>query len=149
FLSVIHGFWDGFYSTLWADGNVGSITDLANLPPWNYAPMLASVWIAILPSALILAGFARALAAGSARRDALPLAAVALATQLAARVVVLAQVPIYSQVKATYTLALTPVFGLLAASGVEWLSRSGIARVAAIAGLGAWGALVLCSYFVV
>lgn len=154
FLSVVHGFWDGFYATLWADGNVGSITDFPNIPPWNYAPMLASVWVAILPSALIATGIVRALAGsdagrGGASRDAIQIGVVALAAQIAALLVVFAQVPIYSQVKATYALALTPIFGLLAASGVEGVSRSQLARVATIAGLGGWSALVICSYFVI
>jgi hypothetical protein len=58
-------------------------------------------------------------------------------------------VPIYSQVKATYTLALTPVFGLLAASGFGCIGRSESARIAVSAGLFGWAGLVICAYFVI
>jgi hypothetical protein len=151
FLSAMHGFWDGYYSTLWADGNLGSIAEFRDIPPWNYAPMLASVWVAIVPSALIVAGFVHALARrrGEADRAGLQIGAVALATQIAAVLVVFAAVPIYSQVKATYTLALTPVFGLLAASGFGCIGRSESARIAVSAGLFGWAGLVICAYFVI
>ena len=148
--AAVYGFWDGYYSTLWADGNLGSITGFGDIPPWNYAPMWASHWVALLPTLLVAIGFFAAL---RPRRDrsaeGLQLGAIAFATQLAAALVLFASVPIYSQVKATHTLALTPVFGLLAAHGCQCVVRSPAAQSALYAGLFGWAALVLCAYFVV
>jgi hypothetical protein len=148
--AAIRGFWDGYYSTLWADGNLGSIIEFKDVPPWNYAPMWASHWVAALPAALVLIGFVAAL---RPRRDRgaelLQAGAIAFAVQIAAALVLFVSVPIYSQVKATHTLALTPVFGLFAAHGCGCVGKSALARVVLYAGLFAWAALVLCSYFVV
>ncbi len=149
FNAAIHGFWDNYYSTLWGDGNLGSIVAFDAIPPWNYAPMLASVWVAILPSALIALGFASAMVWRRERGfELIQIGAIAFATQIAAALLLFIRIPFYSQGKATYTLALTPVFGLLAACGFDRLGRNEVARVGAIAGLGGWAALVLCSYFV-
>ena len=148
--AAIHGFWDGYYSTLWADGNLGSITELRDIPPWNYAPMLASVWVALLPTALLLIGFCDALRPPRDRSgELLGIGAIAFAAQIAAALVLFVSVPIYSQVKATHTLALTPLFGLLAAAGYRCVGQSAAARAALCAGLFGWAALVVCSYFVV
>jgi hypothetical protein len=150
FNSAIHGFWDSYYSTLWADGNMGSMIAFDAIPPWNYAPMLASVWLALLPSALIALGLFSAMVSRRERGfELVQIGVIAFATQMAAALLLFVRVPIYSQGKATYTLALTPVFGLLAAYGFDRLGRNEVARVGAIAGLGGWAALVLCSYFVV
>jgi Dolichyl-phosphate-mannose-protein mannosyltransferase len=148
--AAIRGFWDGYHSTLWADGNLGSITEWKDIPPWNYAPMWASHWVAALPTALVLIGFFAAL---RPRRDRsaelLQAGAIAFAAQIAAALVLFVSVPIYSQVKATHTLALTPVFGLLAAHGCDCVGKRNRVRIALHAGLFGWAALVLCSYFVI
>jgi hypothetical protein len=150
FGSATHGFWDNYYSTLWADGNLGSVVEFGDIPPWNYAPMVASVWIAILPSALIALGLARALVARRERGfELVQLGAIAFATQLAAALLLFVRLPIYSQGKATYMLGVTPIFGILAASGCRLLERSERARIALFAGLAGWAALVLCSYVVI
>ena len=150
FDAASHGFWDNLYATLWADGNMGSMVVFDAIPPWNYAPMLASVWLALLPSALIALGFARALIARRERgSELIEMGAIALATFVTAELLLFARIPVYSLGKASYALALTPVFGLLAASGWRCVARSEAARVALSAGLFGWAALVLCSYFVV
>jgi hypothetical protein len=150
FDAASHGFWDQYYSTLWADGAMGSRIAFDGIPPWNYAPMLASVWMAVVPSALIALGFARALLANrSPRSELVQMSAIALATLLAAELLLYLRLPIYSQGKATYALGLTPIFGALAAAGCAQLDRSERARIAAFSGLAAWAGLVLCSYFVV
>jgi hypothetical protein len=148
--AAVYGFWDGYYSTLWADGNLGSITAFGDIPPWNYAPMWASHWLALLPTLLIAVGFFVTL---RPRRDrgaeGLQLGAIAFATQLAAALALFVSVPIYSQVKATHTLALTPVFGLLAAQGCASIAKTPRVRAALYAALFGWAALVICSYFVI
>jgi len=145
-----HGFWDNYYSSLWADGAMGSMIEFDVIPPWNYAPMLASLWVAIVPSVLIATGFARALVANRDRRGELvQIAAIALATGITAALLLYARLPVYSQGKATYTLGLTPIFGVLAATGCGWIGRSEAARTALYAVLFGWAALVLCSYFVI
>ena len=150
FDAASHGFWDNYYSTLWADGAMSSMIEFDVIPPWNYAPMLASLWIAIVPTALIAAAFVRAVVASRNPRDELvQLGTIALATGITAALLLYVRLPFYSQGKATYTLGLTPIFGMLAASGCSWVGRSEAVRTALYAVLFAWAVLVLCSYFVV
>jgi dolichyl-phosphate-mannose-protein mannosyltransferase len=149
FDAASHGFWDNYYSTLWADGAMGSKIEFDLIPPWNYGPMLASVWLAIVPSALIAIGFARAMVARRDHREELiQIGALALATLVAAALLLYVRLPVYSQGKATYLLGLTPIFGLLAASGCGEI-RNDRARIAAMAGLAGWAVLVLGSYSVI
>jgi hypothetical protein len=35
FDAASHGFWDNYYSTLWADGANGSMIEFDVIPPWN------------------------------------------------------------------------------------------------------------------
>ena len=150
FDAASRSFWDIFYVTLWADGNMGSMISLDAIPPWNYAPMLASLWLALLPGTLIALGFARALRASRERAsEVIEMSAIALATYVTAALLLFVRMPVYSQGKASYALALTPVFGLLAGAGFRCVAKSEPARVALCAGLFGWAALVLCSYFVV
>jgi hypothetical protein len=149
FNAAIHGFWDNFYSTLWADGNMGSRIIFDAIPPWNYAPMLASAWAAILPSALIALGVSSAMVSRRERGfELIQIGVIALATQIAAALWLFVRIPVYSQGKATYVLALTPVFGLLAARGFDRLGGNEVVRAAAIAALVGWATLVVSSYIV-
>ncbi len=50
------GFWDGLYSTLWADGLCGGRVTGDFRPPWDYALMAPGCWLAIGPMLAILAG---------------------------------------------------------------------------------------------
>jgi tetratricopeptide (TPR) repeat protein len=50
------GFADGIYSTLWGDGLCGGEGDMNFWPPWNYDFMIAGYLLALLPTALVLAG---------------------------------------------------------------------------------------------
>jgi hypothetical protein len=61
--SAVQGFWDGFYSTLWLDGYIGSMVDFDFSPAWNLDWLLAGTWLGLLPTAALLAGAAAILAA--------------------------------------------------------------------------------------
>ena len=53
------GFWDALYSTCWLDGNLSSLIHVESKPPWDYGYMIAGAWLALLPSAALLALFFR------------------------------------------------------------------------------------------
>ena len=77
--------------------------------------------------------------AGSGLRARVQIGVIALATQIAAALLLFVRMPVYSQGKATYALALTPIFGLLAARGFDSLGGNAVARAAAIAAVGRLG----------
>jgi tetratricopeptide (TPR) repeat protein len=56
--SARSGFWDGLYSTLWADGLCGGRATGDFRPPWDYALMVLGSFLAIGPTLAILAGAA-------------------------------------------------------------------------------------------
>jgi hypothetical protein len=140
------GFWDGLYSTLWADGWLSGMTTWVSRPPWRYGALEAGAWLALLPSALILAGAARAArgALGAAGRLALSCGAV----YLGALVWMFLRLPAYSAVKASYLLGLSPALGLLAAGGLDALPK-GRARRLAGALLCAWALTAAAAYLCV
>ena len=148
FLAGYDSFWDGLYSTFWADGLLSGKINALGVPPWNYGAMRITIWLSLVVSLLIVAGVLRALVQrNSEGQDALGVMALTLVTTLGALLFIFVRVPIYSTVKATYLVALTPGFGILAAGGVASLERWPRLRPALFSVLLLWSASVLTSYF--
>jgi hypothetical protein len=144
FFSAVSGFWDSLYSTLWTDAWLGS----GPLPPWSYAPMVASVWLALIPTALIAAGLFSSFWRTDAALKADGLVpALAFGVYLAALLVLYLKVPIYSTAKATYTSGLTPCYGVLAAAGFTALPRHWAARSLTAGLLLGWAIAVYAGFF--
>ena len=59
--SSFHSYWDGIYSTLWGDGLGGGSVSVELLPPWNYDLLALGYVLALLPTLLVVTGFALAL----------------------------------------------------------------------------------------
>ena len=141
------GFWDGLYSTLWLDGFLSGMTRLEAAPPWNYDLVLATAPLALPLTLACVAG-----AAGALRRDApwrAPrlFAGACLALYLAAMLHLFATLPVYSTVKASYTLGLLPCYGVLAAAGAAPLLRKRASRAVVAGGAAAWAVAAYGGYF--
>jgi hypothetical protein len=143
------GFWDGYYSTLWLDGQLSGRGAFEFRPPWNYAAMLSGAWLALLPTAGILIGLARA-----ARRpvesldDGRLLCAAGLLVYAGALLVNCLLVPAYAQCKATHTLGAMPFYVVTGASGLDALCRWRPARIVVLAGMALWAAAAYRAYLV-
>jgi tetratricopeptide (TPR) repeat protein len=150
FFSGFHSFWDGLYSTWWGDGCIGGATRLYARPPWNYNLVAAGFVLALIPSALVLTGFGRALVQAARRRrpDWLLLTAVALLFGFAIFAMSL-KLPYHSLSRAFHGLpALLPfcAFGVL---GLEfWAARFRKARPVLLVGLGVWLLTVYASFWI-
>jgi hypothetical protein len=133
--SGLRGFWDSLYSTFWADGWQSGVTWVEHIAPRPLDWQAAGAWWGLVPTALLARGAARAL-----RRDDAPSGAALLGTLggLAALLWLFLSVPVYSTVKASYLLCLSPLFALLLADGLDGLGRATCA--AGWAGLVAWAA---------
>jgi hypothetical protein len=144
FFAGINGFWDGLYSTLWTDAWLGSGT----LPPWNFGPLVGSIWLALVPTALILVGCIQSLWRPdlAMRRDRL-FAVFSVFTFLAALLVVYMRVPMYSVAKATYAAGLTPCIGILAAVGFACLPKYWLIQSFAVALIICWAMAVYAGFF--
>ena len=147
------GFWDGLYSTLFADGYLSSAIQFRSRPPWNYGFLLSGAILSLLPFALISTGFAAAAlgfrSVPPARRKALAFSAAAVAVYLAALLHLYLSLPVWSTVKATYALGLLPCCAILAGCGLELFPRRPLVRALVAGGLASWAASSYLSYFVV
>lgn len=131
--SGVFGFWDALYSSVWLDGwNSGLITAVSR-PPWPENWQAAAAWWGLLPTGLAVFGAVRAVRSGD---EAGLIAAWGLGAGLAALLWLFLSLPIYSTVKASYLLGLTPLLALLVADGVEGFRAPW--RAAARALLCAW-----------
>jgi hypothetical protein len=57
------------------------------------------------------------------------------------------EVPAYSQAKASYTLGLTPAYGILCAAGLDLLPANRLVRTVVMAFVLCWCAMVYGAYF--
>ena len=148
--SSVQGFWDGFYSTLWLDGYISSNTLFDIIPSWNFDFVLASAWLSLVPSAIILLGVALTLArpVQSARNGQL-LALLGLVVFIAAIIDLSFTVSGFSTIKASYTLSLTIGYGILFARGSVPLSRFLVLRSVLNGTMLAWAVVVYAGYFVI
>jgi hypothetical protein len=145
--AVHYGFWDGFYSSLFADGYLSSRLLFEDRPPWNYTFMLAGALLALIPAALILVGALGALRAPRRAQDRIALLALfCLATYVAAMLYLALQIPNYSVTKASYTTGLASCYGLLAARGYAALGRTKGVRLTLVTGLVAWAICAWVSF---
>jgi hypothetical protein len=148
--SAVHGFWDGFYSTLWLDGYMGSTVDFDASPVWNVDFLLSSAWLSLLPSAALLVGAGAILVAPvrSARSGEL-FAVLWLATILASMLALALRIASFSTIKASYTLAALTCYAMIGARGFEVLLRGRVARALVFGGMACWSLAIFAAYFVV
>ena len=145
--SSLVSFWDGFYSTLWADSYIASTTDANYAPPWNYSLMLGGVLLSLIPTGVIFGGAAAAVRNRAARPGLVFLGATLL-LYLAMLVYGFLSLPFYCITKAAYTLGLACCYGALAAAGFELLARGRVARALITGALAAWAAAAYGAYFI-
>jgi 4-amino-4-deoxy-L-arabinose transferase-like glycosyltransferase len=147
--SACTGFWDGLYSTFWADGYLSSIVQYEYRPPWNYDFMLSGVLFSLVPMIGIVLGVATVITRRS-REERLPLllASSCILIFIMAMLYIYVTVPIYSTVKASYTLGLLVCYAVLGAAGFDLLLRGRIMRALVYGLLGCWGFSSYFSYFV-
>ena len=126
--SATTGFWDGFYSTFWADGYLGGGISFEGRPPWNYSAMLSGVWLALIPIAAMAACLVSIVfnlyrdrimhdEAGRARLMSQVFSAGCIAIYIAAVLYLHTRVPYYSGAKATYTTGIIPCYAVLVGGG--------------------------------
>ena len=143
-----HSIWDGFYSTLWFDGNLSGMGSAR--PPWNFSWMLAAAWPALILTIAAAAGALRSFrTSDTALRRSLCLGSSVLILYLVAFAYLCLRVPVYSQAKASYTLGLTPFYALLCVAGLDLLPKHWAVRSAVWAFVLCWSVLAYGAYFVV
>lgn len=145
--SSLVSFWDGFYSTLWADSYISSTTDANYAPPWNYNLMLGGVLLSLIPTGMIFAGVAAAMRKRPERPGLIFLGGTLL-LYIAMLIYGFLSLPYYCITKAAYTLGLVCCYGALAAAGFDLLSRGRVVRAVLAGGIAAWAAAAYGAYFI-
>lgn len=147
----VHGLWDGLYSTAWADGFLSGVMDESIRPPWNYEFLTVLALLAVIPTLAIAAGLVRTLVLPSTlpetSRPALLFLTTCVLTFLGAVVLLYFRVPIYGSAKASYLLGLQPCFGMLAAVGLQPLTRSRTGAAFLTGFCACWFAAVFFAFF--
>jgi hypothetical protein len=145
--SGVASFWDMLYSTLWLDGFNSGLVDFV---PWNENFMLAGAPLAILPSVFILTGLVFVwLNKMVVCRNAVTFSICTIALFLVVLLDFYMVHPIYSVIKASYTLGLLPCYTILVAAGMEPFLRNRIIRSVAVACFACWAFTAYAAYFVV
>lgn len=118
--------WDGFYSTLFADGLASGEANRLLGPAWNHGLARVAVWLALVPAGLVVLGGVRAVRAVWHRPDARGLALAGLAVVMGTAFVFMTlRVPSYAQAKASYLTPALVILVLAFALGVDTVrSRS-------------------------
>lgn len=119
-----HSFWDGVYSTFWADGGIAGRVFAADRHGfWDYHFTSAGMWLGLPETALLVAG--GVLAGRDAFRDPDPRRRAVLSFLLTACFAVVfslalltAQLPFFAQAKASYALCLVAPLAVFFAQAV-------------------------------
>jgi hypothetical protein len=144
--SCVLGFWDALYSSFWFDGYFLSRT-APPFPPWNYNWMYSCAWLA-LPATLALI-FSLCKSFKNISRPVLILSRSAFLLYLSAMLYIYLILPFFSTAKATYTLGLLPVYGILITTGVSPLMKYRWFASAVFGWLACFGICVYFSYFII
>ncbi len=147
--STVDGIWDALYATLWLDGNLSGMSKFASRPPWDDDLMMATSILALIPSALILAGMARIFyrPVKSVLNGQMFLVACVVVYFTAVTYLYL-NLPVYSTAKASYTLGLLPCYGILAVVGIQPILKNIYIKSAFCGFLAVWGSTVYLTYFI-
>ena len=143
-------FWDGFYSTLWTDGLLSSMTSIESIPPWNYSFMLAGAWLALVPTVALVVGLATSFTRSNrSSRRGLPFAAAVLTLSIMAVGHLFLTLPFSCTGKASFTSGITTCYAVVAAGGFDLLTRHSLARAGVYGVVACWAVSVVAAYFVV
>jgi tetratricopeptide (TPR) repeat protein len=141
-------FADGFYSTLWGDGNYG-FERLAERAPWNYDQMALGYWLAVPLSFALLAG--TVLAVAGFVRNPRPEWAMLLCLgflSMFALVFYSLNAPFQCMVKAFHVMGALVPFCAFGALGLEAFSRKRAGRAACCLWFGIWAINTYVSFWI-
>jgi hypothetical protein len=111
--------------------------------------MLSAVWLSIaLSAAITVAIFSALTRPGASMRRGTLFPALCVVVYIFAVFCLFLALPIYSAVKATYTLELTPCYAVLAAAGFDVLIRGKVSRSIALGLVCCWAIAAYSAFFV-
>ncbi|HOJ34326.1 MAG TPA: hypothetical protein PKY35_11225 [Candidatus Hydrogenedentes bacterium] len=140
-------FWDGVYSTFWADGLLSGTANIATRPPWNYGFMNTSLWLALVPSIALLVGIVSIRKQEAGKQFALLFFCLAGAIYFAALLHHFLTLPYYCAVKSFYMVGAIPSFAVLTTAGFERIRQNFVASVLVTSLFVAWAFYSYLTYW--
>jgi Tfp pilus assembly protein PilF len=133
-------FCDGFFATLWGDGQMGNAADVFSRPPWNYDLMTIGYWLAVLPALAVLAGGIIALWKLLRQPSAEWFLLLGFSCLILWALIYMSMVvPAYAELKAFYGLSALVPFCVFGALGLDFVTRrSAQLRRLVCIGFGLW-----------
>ncbi len=131
YFSGFHSFWDGLYSTFWGDGYVSGLAYFAQRPPmWNYRFMSIGFLLALPATLIMIVGFLRSFiltvkAENQNTRTVHAFLACLVLIFFYASLYYSLKAPMYSTVKAFFSLGLIGPLSVMAALGFETVQDIG------------------------
>jgi hypothetical protein len=144
--SYIRGFWDALYASIWFDGYFLSKA-IPPFPPWNYKWMFSCAWLALPATLAFVFSFFKSFKCISG--PVLILSRSAFLLYLSAMLYMYLTLPMYSIARATYTMGLLPIYGILITAGVSPLMKYRLSASAVFGWLACFGICVYASYFII
>jgi hypothetical protein len=143
------GFWNGNYSTFWMDAFLSGDAEGLCPSPWNFRLLLSGVWLALLPTAAMLLGIAKALKSPSeAARSGLLFAVCCIGIYLAGLLYHFLTTPFYCATKAFYTVGITSCYAVAGAAGFDLLTRTRVRRAVVYGVFACWAFAAYAGYFI-
>ena len=149
YFSGLDGFWDGLYSTLWADGLYSGRATVADAPPWNLNEMTVACVLALIPTIAIALGALAAFRSILVKPTAEGLLLLSLVGLTFLAIIYMSlKVPSYAQVKSFYGLIALAPLCVFATMGFELLSKQKIVITAVMVGFAMWVVNSYAAFFI-
>lgn len=150
--AVFNSFGDALYATFWGDGyNVCEhLVTLPDHPHWNYGLLAAGIALSLIPALSMAAGTVLAFwRSGKPGYQVFTFLLAALGIYFAALIHLFSSLPIFSTVKASYTMGLTPCYAVMVALGSGLLAGKKYAWPLYISLLVTWGIITYAGFFII
>jgi hypothetical protein len=150
--AAFNGFADALYSTFWGDGyNVCEYLVTVPEPPhWNHLFLAGGMVFSIVPALLMVTGIGIIFWRSVIKEEWPSVFLLAsIGVYFAALLYLYTTLPIFSTVKASYTMGLTPCYAVMAAFGSSLIIGRKYVGPLLVALLVAWGVITYIGFFII
>jgi len=148
--AATHSFWDALYSTMWVDGLLGSQSSYESRPPWNYNYVLTCALLSLVPTIALVNSLlfpVRTKEFNQSTTYIIVISSISVIIYIAAIMYLYFHLPIYSTVKASYSLGILPCYAILIAAGLKYFIDSKTMKPVITSFIIWWGMSSYLGYF--
>ncbi len=149
--AAFNGFADGFYSTFWGDGYNACeyLVTVPEPPHWNHLFLAGGMAFSLVPALLMATGIVYIFRRSAIKEEWPSVFLLAsMGVYFAALLHLYTTLPIFSTVKASYTMGLTPCYAVMAAYGSSLIIGKKYVGPLLVALLVTWGIITYTGFFI-